>query len=218
MGVRIKSKDNGAKAMLARLLKSGALSVGILEGKGDVQHVGPITGSEKKERKLLTQYAKRKKNTGPVGPDGSFVSQSQRERLAALDKKAKESQLTVAEIGAIHEFGLGTAPRRSFLADWQDENGDRILKVITNGARALTLGRLQTPEQFLEQFGAWAAGDVQRRMADNIPPPLSPITIRRKRSSVALIDTGQLRSSISYRVDAMNAGSKHELRVPTGDL
>lgn len=119
----------------------------------------------------------------------------------------EDSSLTIGEIGAIHEFGLGTAPRRSFLADWADEKRADIEAIALKAGSAIARGKLDGA-QALEQIGAWAVGSIQERMASNIPPPLAPATIQRKGSSVALIDTGQLRASISYRVDAAEHDTK----------
>lgn len=107
--------------------------------------------------------------------------------------------ITIGELAAIHEFGLGV-PRRSFLADWVDERRAEIENVIIRGGRSVALGKTSV-RQTLEQIGQWAVGSIQSRIADNIPPPLAPSTIARKGSSVALIHTGQLRSSITYEVD-----------------
>lgn len=118
--------------------------------------------------------------------------------------------LTVGEIAEIHEFGLGSSPRRSFLADWADEKKTEIQNVVIKGGAALVRGKsITSPGQLLEQIGQWAVGSIQARMATNIPPPLAPETIKRKGSSVSLIDTGQLRSSISYRVDEVQVKAAH---------
>jgi hypothetical protein len=166
--VRIRDTDKGAKKMLERLLKKGALSVGVLA-----------------EDAARTHEAKESVD-----------------RIKDIFK-GPGATLTIGEIAEIHEFGLGSCPRRSFLAGWVDENQDEIRNVVNKGAAALVQGRLDGPLQFLNQVGAWAVGSIQKRMAQNIPPPLAPATIQRKGSSIALIDTGQLRSSITYRVDAV---------------
>jgi hypothetical protein len=114
------------------------------------------------------------------------------------DEDGEPSGLTVGEIAEIHEFGLGSVPRRSFLAGWADEEADKIKTVITRGGQALARGKLSSIDQLLEQIGTWAVGSIQARMATSIPPPNAPLTIKRKGSSVTLIDTGQLRASISY--------------------
>jgi len=115
------------------------------------------------------------------------------------DENGEPTDLTVGEIAEIHEFGLGV-PRRSFLAGWADDNGEQIRTVVIRGGQALARGKISSIDQLLEQLGTWAVGSIQARMATSIPPPLEPETIRRKGSSVTLIDTGQLRSSISYEV------------------
>lgn len=160
--------------LLQRLLKKGSLSIGILSGEAGKTH-------EPKDEKAqtLSAFAGFEDSAGKVVP----------------------ATITIGEIAEIHEFGLGSCPRRSFLQDWADESKDRIRQVVRAGAEALVRGDLDSPLQFLNQFGAWGVGQVQKRMASNIPPPLAPETIRRKGSSVALIDTGQLRSSVSYRVE-----------------
>lgn len=196
MAVTITSKDRGAEALLKRLLSKGALSVGVLAADAARPHKGAIKATEKKERKWLNAHSRR----------GGFLTRAQQDRRSTLNKKAKDLELTIGEIAAIHEFGLGSVPQRSFLAGWADENPDKIKNAILKGAQALVRGSIKDPIQFLNAFGAWAVGQVQRRMAQNIPPPLAPATIKRKGSSVALIDTGQLRSSISFRVDAVQLG------------
>lgn len=116
-------------------------------------------------------------------------------------KAHEDSDLTVGEIAEIHEFGLGTAPRRSFLADWVDEKKDEISEVIVKGSRALARGKVPSMPALLEQIGGWAVGSIQERISNGIEPPNAPATIQRKGSSVPLIDKGQLRASISYRVE-----------------
>jgi hypothetical protein len=140
-------------------------------------------GAQKRLAKLLADGAL---SVGVLGGDASASHE--------------DSELTIGEVAEIHELGLGSAPRRSFLSDWVDEKRPEIENVIVRGGRAVARGKADVA-QVLEQIGVWAVGSIQERMANNIPPPLAPETIKRKGSSVALIDTGQLRSSITYRVE-----------------
>lgn len=171
------AKDDSTKLnkLLARLLNKGALSVGILAGEAAKTHEAKTA-----EGRIADVFK-------------GFDSEG----------KGKAEALTIGEIASIHEFGLGSCPQRSFLQGWADENPGLINTTVSKGAAALVRGSLSTPLQFLNQFGSWAVGQVQLRMAQSIPPPLAPETIRRKGSSVTLIDTGQLRSSITFRVDTM---------------
>jgi hypothetical protein len=114
----------------------------------------------------------------------------------ATEAHKQTEGLTVAALGAIHEFGLGV-PERSWLRAWFDENQGEIAEDLRKAGRGILLGRF-TRERILEILGLKYAGQIQARIASNIPPALAPSTVARKGSSVALIDTGQLRSAITY--------------------
>lgn len=108
---------------------------------------------------------------------------------------------SLLEVAAIHEFGAPAAgiPQRSFLRGGVDANEGEIRALQASQARRIVQGKVQ-PRIAMEQIGARVVGLLKKFIASNIPPPLKPETIARKGSSVALIDTGQLRSSITYQV------------------
>lgn len=107
---------------------------------------------------------------------------------------------TILDIAVVHEFGLGNVPRRSFIGDWQDETEQEHAAAIRAVAKAVVAGDVESVEQGAERLGLRFVGEVQRRIAEGIDPPLDPATVARKGSSTPLIDTGQLRTSITYRV------------------
>lgn len=107
-----------------------------------------------------------------------------------------DSTLTVAAVAFFHEMGLGV-PERSWLRAWFDENESRIKADISRATRVVIRGRM-TADQALSQLAARYVGEIQQRIADGINPPLEQSTIDRKGSDVPLIDTGQLRSAISW--------------------
>lgn len=113
-------------------------------------------------------------------------------------EQREDSDLRVIDIAQIHEFGLGV-PERSFIRAWFDANEPKAKEALTRLLNEVVLGKLSA-NAAIEQFALWCVGGIQQRMANGIPPPLSPITIDRKGSSVPLINTGQLRSSISYEI------------------
>lgn len=126
---------------------------------------------------------------------------------SAGDAQAQDGEFTVAQLAEWHEFGVGV-PQRSFLRAWADAETAKIEQVIRGLTKRIIEGKL-TREQALEQFGAWAAGQVQAFISAGrvVPVPeradgltLDPTTIARKGSSIPLIDTGQLRQSITYEV------------------
>lgn len=111
----------------------------------------------------------------------------------------RSSELTVADIGTIHEFGLGV-PERSFIRAWFDEASDENRALLQSRLKLVIAGKL-TPEQALERCALKFEAGVRRRIRARIPPPLAQSTIDRKGSSTPLIDTGQLVSSIRAKAE-----------------
>ncbi len=107
--------------------------------------------------------------------------------------------LTVGDIATIHEFGAPAAniPERSFIRAWADEAlaSGYIATTLRTQMQQVVAGK-RPLEQALNRCALAFEGAVKQRIANNIPPPLAPATIARKGSSVALIDTGQLRNAI----------------------
>lgn len=114
-------------------------------------------------------------------------------------KKHAKSDLTVLEIATIHEFGLGNNPERSFIRAWFDENKEQNEELLFRLAEQVIAGKL-TREQAMNQAGLRFVAGIQKRITDRIPPPLKQATIMRKGSTVPLVDTGQLKSSITYKL------------------
>lgn len=108
------------------------------------------------------------------------------------------SDETVIDIATKHEFGIGV-PQRSFIAGYADEsesiNKRRLRNVMMQVIKGMPM------DVALETFGLVIVGEMQERISNRIPPPLSQARIKVKGSDVPLIDTGQLRSSITHRVE-----------------
>lgn len=119
------------------------------------------------------------------------------------DKDGEETGISLVEVAAVHEFGAPSAgvPQRSFVratADAEKAEIDRLQEVL--GAQMLN-GEV-TEDVALSRLGAKVASMMQARITTNIPPPLKPETVDRKGSSVALVDTGQLKASITFAVES----------------
>jgi hypothetical protein len=112
--------------------------------------------------------------------------------------KAHGKRATVADIAGYQEFGTKHIPARPFISGWFDKHASELDELLQALAKALVEGKI-TREQYVKLLGNKAVGEIQKYIATNIPPPLLPATIKRKGSSVALIDTGVLRSSITFR-------------------
>jgi hypothetical protein len=121
------------------------------------------------------------------------------------DASHEKGSLSVLDVGTFHEFGLGV-PERSFIRGWFDENQKWCNTFISGMLRSVVEGKREF-SQTLEQIGLKFVGSVQERISNRIPPPLAASTIKAKGSDVPLIDTGQLRTSITYKVET-DAGTE----------
>jgi hypothetical protein len=172
MSAKITDTDKGFNLLLKRMLKDSApviLSVGIHEAEGQK----------------------------PYEPKGDKKKRGDDE--ASGDRQSDGEPITLAQLGEIHEFGIGV-PARSFLADWVDETREDKLTQLRNVAKAFVKGELPSIEAGYEKLGNLYVGQIQKRIAEGIEPALSDYTVKQKGSSVPLIDTGQLRSAITYVV------------------
>lgn len=112
-----------------------------------------------------------------------------------------DSGATTLQIANIHEFGAPDAgiPSRSFIRAGFDKNKSDIIKQgedLLTDVIALNL----EPGPMMEAIGEASVGKIQEFLTELKKPPLKPITIKLKGSSNPLIDTGQLRDSITHKV------------------
>lgn len=118
--------------------------------------------------------------------------------FADVGAKKQSPGLTVLDVATFNEFGLGV-PERSFIRAYVDENEARIKAMIKALALLIVQGKI-TRDAALEKLGVKIQGEIQKRIADGIEPANAPATIAKKGSDKPLIDTGQLRSSVTYKV------------------
>jgi hypothetical protein len=113
--------------------------------------------------------------------------------------------VTVIEVATINEFGGGNVPPRSWLRAWFDENQEKARELLSRLMASAAKGKI-TKEQALERFGLWCQGQIQKRIAQGIPPANASSTVRKKGSDKPLIDTGQFRTSITYAIGYGDGG------------
>jgi hypothetical protein len=142
-----------------------------------------ITDTDHGYKKLLVNVRKMRKTTVKVGVD---------------DKPHPgRSGLTTAEIGAIHEFGLGV-PQRSFLRGWVDGHQREWFSWLRQGLVRALVG----DAKWADDYGKYAVKGVQERILAHIPPPLADSTVERKGGETTpLLDTGELLQDIIYEVE-----------------
>lgn len=109
----------------------------------------------------------------------------------------------IADIAATHEFGDPSRgiPERSFLRASIIKNRKNYVKMARNGAKKVAAGTMES-RMVYSLIGTQAQGDVWDYFILGRPNfvPLKPATIKRKGSSAPLIDSGQMRQSITHIV------------------
>lgn len=109
----------------------------------------------------------------------------------------------VAYVATIHEFGYpeGGIPARPFMRPTVAEQGQAWLDMLAKGSKAILTGGA-TPAGVLEAVALKAAGDVAKTISGVTSPPLSPLTIARKKGATKpLVDTGQMIQSVTGVVE-----------------
>jgi hypothetical protein len=114
--------------------------------------------------------------------------------------KERKSGLTVARLGAIHEFGEGV-PQRSWLGGWFEANQSDFGRILNRELTA-ALKRRESIKIAMRRIALKLQGSIQRRFREGIGPELAASTIARKGSTKQLIDKGILRSSITGKVES----------------
>lgn len=102
---------------------------------------------------------------------------------------------TVAMVAASNHFGTDKIPARPFL----DKGVENAREVIARSI-AYDMKNGKAPRQVIASAGALAVRGVQEQIDKTLTPPNSPITIKRKKSSHPLIDTGHMKASITFKL------------------
>ena len=105
---------------------------------------------------------------------------------------------TIADVATFNEFGTGV-PERSFLRSTFDAGTRKYFKLLKGVAQSTIEGKIAF-NKGAALVGEVVVGDVKQAIADGVPPPNAESTIEAKGSSTPLIDSGQLRGSITKRV------------------
>jgi hypothetical protein len=109
--------------------------------------------------------------------------------------------LTVLTVGAIHEFGAGNNPTRSFLRVPFAIKKKELNVAIAAQYEAVTEGKkVDTALGLIGVIAAQVSKGAFTTLGYGSWPEITDETKRRKGSSQTLIDTGILRSSITWAI------------------
>lgn len=139
-----------------------------------------VTGNLAKFKQLIEQIKASGEKAVYVGFPSEF-----NEKVEGSDN------FNLASLAAVLEFGNERIPSRPFLRQTLAENQEKytalFVKLFEGGVSI---------DQIYEQIALIAQGDVQQNIANGKWTANAPSTIKRKKSSKPLIDTGKLRQSV----------------------
>ena len=107
----------------------------------------------------------------------------------------------IAEYAACNEYGTDSIPERSFMRSSFDENLIKIQNDMNQQAGLVIAGQ-STVRRALGVIGMKHQDRVKRKIGSSIQPANHPETIKRKKSSRTLIDTGAMLNSVHYVIRA----------------
>lgn len=160
----------------------------------------------------------------PTGKGGISVSPGSPSTTGS-GHKPWENMSEVARIAVWLEFGVpkknaheGT--KRAFMEFWQipprpffreaiDKNRDALKDFMGRISADVMVGKL-TPHQALESVGIWMQDKVKRSITTGDWKPNAPSTVERKGSSKPLIDSGQMRNSVTFTTHGLGEARETE--------
>lgn len=139
-----------------------------------------VTGNLAKFKQLIEQIKASGEKAVYVGFPAEF-----NEKVEGSDN------FNLASLAAVLEFGNERIPSRPFLRQTLAENQEKytalFVKLFESGVSI---------DRIYEQIALIAQGDVQQNIVNGKWTANAPSTIKRKKSSKPLIDTGKLRQSV----------------------
>lgn len=132
-------------------------------------------------------------------------------KVGVLDSAGTTADGTpLVEIAAVHEYGTSESsaihiPQRSFIRSTFKRTASERTKITASLIKKVTNDHYMTVQRALGLYGNWAVARVKETIVKRLTTgpesqALKPATIAAKGSSTPLIDTAQLKNSISYEI------------------
>lgn len=113
---------------------------------------------------------------------------------------------SVVLVAAVNNYGSASRgiPARPFMSESAEPAVKATAPVAATMVRIINRGKA-TPEDALREMGPFAVGAFQTTITDHAWVPNAPYTVQQKGSAKPLIDTGLLRSSLTFVVRSSRA-------------
>ena len=107
---------------------------------------------------------------------------------------------SIAEYAFYNEYGTEHIPARPFMSLTADSRGEHWTKLMTDCFDKALETEGNNIDYDLGRIGERITGDIRETISSNISPANAESTVKRKKSSRTLIDTGALRAAISSKI------------------
>lgn len=111
-----------------------------------------------------------------------------------------ETGTLIAEYAHYNEYGTKHIPARPFMSTTFDEQNSNWVKSLDSILEKLINSNNIDIDKSISLVGEQVVNDIKEKITSNIPPTLNLVTIKRKKSSKTLIDTGNMRDSINFKI------------------
>lgn len=120
---------------------------------------------------------------------------------------AGEADSDVIERATFNNFGTSRIPERPFmqnaLRNGRAENRSAMIQGAKEIVRAAAAGKEPAPvmRRVLRKLGVKVQEDIREEITSLQSPPNAPSTIAQKGSSNPLIDSGEMRASVAFKIE-----------------
>jgi phage gpG-like protein len=121
--------------------------------------------------------------------------------VGILQDHKVDNNFSMVDLATVHEYGsqYGRIPARSFIRSTCDAMRTKHLNLMSTLQNKILGGKLLL-SQALETLGEVISKDMVSTINQGVRPDLTDGTIKRKKSSKPLIDTGRLKGAITHEV------------------
>lgn len=112
-----------------------------------------------------------------------------------------EDGVPVAMVARVNEFGVpGRIPARPFMRPVVHGKGPQLVEKLRNEYKQAIKDNRNTAK-VLERFGIYVETLVRGQIMATVTPPNSPYTLRHKRGTHPLIDTGFMVETLTHQTE-----------------
>lgn len=115
---------------------------------------------------------------------------------------AEGGDANLVDIATFNEFGTSTIPERPFMRQTWERRIGKVVERFKQLAAKIFAVEMNTKDA-LVMVGDEYKGFIQSEITEGGWTPNAPSTIRQKKSSKPLIDTGRMRGSVNFELEGI---------------